>query len=100
MNFRNPADGTVTRWDLVSFTYIVVSRNFDGTYSNIWATVAEVTAPGLTGLPAPIDAVGAAFRTAVGATCSVYADPNFAFNDAAGGACDPAALVNANTAGG
>lgn len=40
VNFRNPADGTVTRWDLVSFTYIVVSRNFDGTYSNIWATVA------------------------------------------------------------
>lgn len=39
VNFRNPGDGTITTWNLVSFTYIVVSRNLNGDYSDIWATV-------------------------------------------------------------
>lgn len=40
VNFRNTNDGTITKWSLVTFTYIVVSRNLNGAYSNIWATVA------------------------------------------------------------
>jgi hypothetical protein len=45
VNFRNPGDGSITLWNLVSFTYIVVSRNLNGAYSDIWATVAEITGP-------------------------------------------------------
>lgn len=45
VNFLNPSSiGTstnVTRWNLVTFTYIVVSRNFGGSSTTIWATTAE-----------------------------------------------------------
>jgi hypothetical protein len=47
VNFLNPSTyGTstvITKWNLVSFTYIVVSRNFQGTFSNIWATTSEIS---------------------------------------------------------
>jgi hypothetical protein len=45
VNFRNPGDGSITLWNLVSFSYIVVSRALNGAYSDIWATVAEVSNP-------------------------------------------------------
>ena len=40
VNFRNPGDGSITLWTMVSFSYIVVSRNLNGAYSDVWATVA------------------------------------------------------------
>jgi hypothetical protein len=93
VNFRNPADGTVTRWDMVSFTYIVVSRNFDGTYSNIWATIAETTAT-TAGVTGAIDTLGAAYRTAA-AGCKIYTDPNYQFDPACavGTPVDPTGAV-------
>ena len=63
VNFRNPADGSITLWNMVSFTYIVVSRNLNGGFSNIWATVAETTAIPTTAALAAIDLVGEAYRT-------------------------------------
>lgn len=85
VNFRNPGDGTITTWNLVSFTYIVVSRNLNGAYSDVWATIAEVVNPVHNTLAA-VDRVGAAYQAAAGAgDCRVYTDPNFIF--AAGGAC-------------
>ena len=87
VNFRNPADGTVTRWDMVSFTYIVVSRNFDGTYSNIWATIAETTAT-TAGITAAIDTLGAAYRTAK-TGCNIYTDPNYQYHDGTCGTGTP-----------
>ena len=40
VNFRNPGDGSITLWTMVSFSYIVVSRNLNGAYSDVWATIA------------------------------------------------------------
>jgi len=43
VNYRTTNNGLtpmLTKWTRVSFTYIVVSRGFSGTYSDIWATVA------------------------------------------------------------
>ena len=57
VNFRNPADGSITLWNMVSFTYIVVSRNLNGAYSDIWATVAEVTNP-VDDTAGPVDLIG------------------------------------------
>jgi hypothetical protein len=41
VNFR--AGNFLTTWTAASFSYLVVSRNFDGAYSNIWASTAEVS---------------------------------------------------------
>lgn len=94
-NFRNPADGVVTRWDLVSFTYIVVSRNLNGAYSDIWATVAETTNPPHN-TPVAIDLVGAAYRNAASA-CTIYTDPNYVFNS---GTCVSTSPATAGGLGG
>lgn len=72
VNFRNTNDGTITKWSLVTFTYIVVSRNLNGAYSNIWATVAETTVFGA----GAIDLLGPAFVAGAGADCSIYTDPS------------------------
>jgi len=40
VNFRNPGDGSITLWTMVSFSYIVVSRNLNGAYADVWATIA------------------------------------------------------------
>lgn len=75
VNFRNPADGTITTWNLVSFTYIVVSRNLNGAYSDIWATVAEAVNPA-DDANLPIDLIGAGYQTAAsGGNCRTYTDP-------------------------
>ena len=63
VDFRNPSDGTITTWNIVSFTYIVVSRTLSGGYSNIWATVAEIQGGVADNVPASIDLIGAAYRT-------------------------------------
>jgi hypothetical protein len=91
VNFQNPTDGTVTTWSLVSFTYIIVSRNLNGAYSDIWASVAEVYLTSSIA-SASIDAIGAAYKTAPAAgtpavpppavpagssICTVYQDPSF-----------------------
>ena len=50
VNYRTTNPGftpILTKWTKVSFTYIVVSRSFTGTYSDIWATVVEVQGPQL-----------------------------------------------------
>jgi hypothetical protein len=86
INYRTTNPGLVpilTRWTKVSFTYIVVSRSFSGAYSDIWATVAEVTGPQLaaanSGSPVAVDLYGFAFSTATGALppsgCTAYRDP-------------------------
>ena len=87
VNYRTNNPGItpiLTTWTRVTFTYIIVSRNFNGAYSDIWATVAE--AQGLqiananTGISAsvPIDSYGLAFSAAAPpTTCSAYSDPNF-----------------------
>jgi len=80
VDFRNPATQSITSWTLVSFNYIVVSRNFNGAYSDIWATVAEFTIPsGAPPTAAPIDTTGFVFRldTTASTVCSVFVDPNF-----------------------
>ena len=83
VDFRNAADGTITLWTKVSFTYIVVSRSLNGDRSDIWATVAEVTDPTLIphiGNLAAIDTIGAAFQnTRVDGICNIYQDPNHVY---------------------
>jgi hypothetical protein len=79
VNFRNPGDGTITLWNLVSFSYIVVSRNLNNGYSDIWATVAEVIQP-VGGVAAiAIDTVGAAYQSVNLNLCTIYQDPNYVF---------------------
>lgn len=102
VDFRNAADGTITLWTKVSFTYIVVSRSLNGDRSDIWATVAEVTdptviqhqvIPGVT-----IDTIGAAFQNIRDPfICLIYQDPSHLYsrNCVAG---DPAS--NTTTTGG
>ena len=62
VDFRNPADQSVTTWTIVSFTYLVVSRTMSGAYTNIWASVAEIENPTDDTLAA-IDTIAAGFRT-------------------------------------
>jgi hypothetical protein len=65
VNFRNTNDGTITKWTLVTFTYIVVSRNLNGAYSDIWATVASRTLTA--SISTPIDDLAPAFQLGPGA---------------------------------
>jgi hypothetical protein len=74
----------LTRWTKVSFTYIVVSRIFSGSYSDIWATVAEVQGTQIAaanGGAVAVDLYGFPFQPAVGpaGVCSAYKDPAFDF---------------------
>jgi hypothetical protein len=94
VNFRNPGDGSITLWNLVSFSYIVVSRNLNNGYSDIWATVAEYSNP-LDRTSAAIDLVGAAYQTPTAGLCTVYQDPNYVFDPACA-----AATLSAGTTGG
>jgi hypothetical protein len=96
VNFRNPGDGSITTWNLVSFTYIVVSRNLNGAYSDIWATVVEVSNP-VHNTPASVDLVGAAYRTAAAGSCMIYTDPNYVFSS---GTCSAATAATATGTGG
>ncbi len=77
VNFRNPGDGTITLWTLVSFSFIVVSRTFSGTYSDIWATVASVSNPGNTINGAAVDPIGSYYLGATPTQCGIYQDPNY-----------------------
>ena len=44
VNYLNPStfetSTAITKWKIITFTYIVVSRNFQGAFSNIWATTS------------------------------------------------------------
>ena len=75
VDFRDPGSGAITVWTMVSFTYIVVSRNMNGAYSDIWATVASFDNPP-NDAPAGIDVVGASYQNAPAGTCQIYADPD------------------------
>ena len=85
INFFNPSSvGTstnVTQWNMVTFTYIVVSRNFAGSYSTIWATTAEAAVT-TTIAHLPIDNIASAFQQSVAPTgsCVAYTDPYFSFD--------------------
>lgn len=60
VNYRTTNPGftpILTKWTRVSFTYIVVSRSFTGTYSDIWATVVEVQGPQLAAVNSAVAAV-------------------------------------------
>jgi hypothetical protein len=101
VNFLNPSSigvsTNVTRWNLVTFTYIVVSRNFAGSASTIWATTAE-TAVTVDIEHEPIDSIGSAFNLGAVPTgdCVAYKDPSVVFDPTA---CDLSAAWT-TTAGG
>ena len=86
INFLNPSSvGTstvITRWNMVTFTYLVVSRNFAGSYSTIWATTAETSIIGDLA-SSNIDQIGNEFQVAPSTSCAAYTDPNFVFNPTA-----------------
>ena len=79
VDFRNPDNDEITEWTLVWFNYIVVSRNLNGAYSDIWATVAEIT---LTQdfLSQGIDLTGTTYLGVPAGTCSIYDDPHYSFD--------------------
>ena len=83
INFLNPSSvGTstvITKWNLVTFTYLVVSRNFAGSYSTIWATTAE-TSITKDLKPDDVDQIANPFKVAPPDSCAAYTDPNFVFN--------------------
>ena len=62
VDFRDPGSGSITTWNIVSFTYIVVSRSLNGGYSDIWATVASATSPADNTAVTTIDATAAAYQ--------------------------------------
>ena len=97
VDFRNPADSVITSWTLVSFSYIVVSRNLNGAYSDIWATVAErfISADYI----GSIDGTGFTFGVNPSTECSIYKDPHFNFNDN-GLLCQSNVPINAAVSGG
>ena len=92
VDFRNPQDGLITTWTIVSFTYIVVSRTMSGAYTNIWATVAEIENPNDNTLAA-IDAIGAGYQVAP-TTCQVFTDPTVSFLQS--GTCDKTSAAAAD----
>ena len=94
VNFRNPGDGTITLWNLVSFSYIVVSRNFAGTYSDIWASVGEYLNP-VDGVATAFDRVGIIYQAQATATtnCQIYTDPQYNF----GTTCNAATTIAAGS---
>jgi hypothetical protein len=101
VNFLNPSSvGTskvITKWNLVTFTYIVVSRNFDGQYSTIWATTAEASITSdIVG--SPIDKIASVFTQVPAGSCVTYQDPNFVFDPAC--ITTATAWTGANTPGG
>jgi hypothetical protein len=82
VNFRNTNDGTITKWTLVTFTYIVVSRNLNGAYSDIWASTASHTLTAT--ITAPIDTLGAEYQSTKSAgDCRTYVDPGITVDEAA-----------------
>jgi hypothetical protein len=86
INFLNPStfgtSTTLTKWNIVTFTYIVVSRNFNGAYTNIWATTAEAAISADINPPALIDKIASAFNSPLSG-CYTYVDPNYLFNPSA-----------------
>jgi hypothetical protein len=89
VNYLNPSTfGTstkITQWNLVTFTYIVVSRNFQGAFSNIWATTSEASISTPLG-GAPIDDKTGIFANGPNGNCLVYTDPNYNLQN---NPCDP-----------
>lgn len=83
VDFRNPSTTSsntgVTKWTQVSFNYLVVSRNFNGLYSTIWASSIEATSLNLAAnINGEIDTVNPIFTNPSPADqCYTYADPNF-----------------------
>jgi hypothetical protein len=102
VNFKNTNtnnNGTITFWSLVTFNYIIISRNLNSLntlYSDIWATTAETST--FTAGNNPIDAIGAAYTQAAPAvpTCTIYQDPNYVFSVA----CPTNKLSSDNPPGG
>ena len=82
VNYRTTNPGftpILTKWTRVSFTYIVVSRSFTGSYSDIWATVAEVQGPQLAAAnsaPVAVDLIGFPFAkgAVTSGSCTAYQD--------------------------
>lgn len=82
INFLNPStysiSNFVTNWNYVSFTYIIVSKKFQGSYSNIWAMTAEIFLNrNIDGKP--IDSSTNNFNGKPGTNCQVYSDSNLIF---------------------
>lgn len=96
VDFRNPGNGAITTWNLVTYTYIVVSRSLNGGYTDIWASVAEIDNPTDNALAA-IDSLASGFQSniATATTCAAFLDPNYAFSTGAAPVCDPAIIRTA-----
>ena len=56
-NFTQGLGGTPTVWVSLKWTYLIVSSTFDGTYTNIWCTLATFTGP-FPNVNTPVDPVG------------------------------------------
>mgnify|MGYP000857463273 FL=1 len=63
-----------TKWLNLKWTYLVVSSTFDGKYSNIWATNAQIDPSAKSITDMPIDPVGNAFISFGGdqGDCDIY----------------------------
>ena len=72
INFFHNATSHITQWTMLKWTYLVVSSQFDGDYTNIWATFATVpftTASPLPKVNVPVDPIGTAFMAHGGGLC-------------------------------
>lgn len=102
VDFRNPSDQSITKWTLVSFNYIVVSRNLNGNYADIWAAVAEITVPAAGVADAAIDGDGFTFdfNTGTSTICAIYQDPHVKRRNPAAAPCTSAtAITDINNGG-
>ena len=66
-----------TTWLKLKWSYLVVSSTFDGTYTNIWATNAELD-PSIRNINnVPVDPTGSAFLALGGdiGDCDMFVDP-------------------------
>ena len=67
----------ITAWSMLKWTYLVVSATFDGTYTNIWATFAEVTDVVLPIENMAVDPIGLEFLSygGISGDCDIYVSP-------------------------
>ena len=77
VQFNPKGSLTYTTWLKLKWTYLVVSSTFDSTYSNIWATSAELNPASKSIVNIPIDSIGSAFLVVGGEVgdCDIFVDP-------------------------
>lgn len=72
--FGLPNSREFTKWLNLKWTYLVISASFDGTYSNIWATNAQIDPSAKSISNLPIDPIGNTFILFGGAPgdCDIF----------------------------